>query len=205
MTKNTPSPTTITSPMAAAPEGTAPAIASGSSPRSAAPRSAPVAKLTKCGRMRALRSSGTHRNATANAALAMPPNAANRMIHSSSMIDPSHQPDQRRHAPAFSVATVGKEAQRIRVRAPVTAEHRAHPGALEPAPGERAKIALPAAAAVGAERLRRGCIVRQEGGTHLAPHLEVCRTDRRAQPGDEAPRRDTLRGGGRGEIGRAHA
>src|SRR5205814_1088833 len=72
------------------------------------------------------------------------------------MIDHSLPPDQRRHAPALSVTAVGKEAQRIRVRAPVTAEHRAHPGGAEPAPGERAEIALPAAAAVGAERLRRG-------------------------------------------------
>src|SRR5438045_8169060 len=106
------------------------------------------------------------------------------------MIDHSLPPDQRRHAPALSVTAVGKEAQRIRVRAPVTAEHRAHPGGAEPAPGERAEIALPAAAAVGAERLRRGSIVRQEGGTHFAPNLEVCRTDGRAQPGDEAPRPD---------------
>src|SRR5438045_4840980 len=101
------------------------------------------------------------------------------------MIDHSLPPDQRRHAPALSVTAIGKEAQRIRVRAPVTAEYRAHPGGAEPAPGERAEIALPAAAAVGAERLHRASIVRQEGGTHFAPHLEVCRPDRRTAQSDE--------------------
>src|SRR2546429_6569237 len=98
------------------------------------------------------------------------------------MIDHSLPPDQRRHAPALSVTAVGKEAQRIRVRAPVTAEHRAHPGGAEPAPGERAEIALPAAAAAGAEPLRPGSNVRQERGTHFSPHLEVWRPAGRAQP-----------------------
>src|SRR6267154_6425089 len=210
MTKNTPSPTTITRPISCALEGPAPFIASGSSPSSAAPSSAPVAKLTKCGRMRALRSSGTHRNATANAALAMPPRAANRTIHSSSTArvlcfsvcqlivartleadgEHSYQPDQRRHAPALPITAIRKKARRISICAPAAAEYRAHPGGAEPAPNERAQVALPAAAAVGAESGGGGRVVRQEGGTHLAPHLEVCRTDRGAQPGDEPRRRD---------------
>ena len=48
-----------------------------------------MAKLTKCGRMRALFSSGTHRNTMANAALAMPPNAEHSMICRSSGTDVS--------------------------------------------------------------------------------------------------------------------
>ncbi len=59
-------------------------IASGSSASSAAPSSVPVAKLMKCGRIRTLCSSRTHRNTTAKAALAMPPSAENSTIVSSS-------------------------------------------------------------------------------------------------------------------------
>ncbi len=85
MTKNTPSPPISVSPSAWAPATPARSIASGSSASSAAPSSAPVAKLTKCGSSRAARGSGTHRNTTASAALAIPPRAENTTMDASSI------------------------------------------------------------------------------------------------------------------------
>ena len=122
---------------------------------SAAPSSAPVAKLRKCGSSRALCRSGTHSRATAKAALAMPPSAAHRMIHRSSGkrgqllggdfgADPSTrpaprsggEPDERGHAAALPVAAVGKEARAIGVGAPRAPEHLA---SLPPAAGAGAR------------------------------------------------------------------
>ena len=137
---------------------------------SAAPSSAPVAKLRKCGNRRALCLCGTHSSATANAALAMPPSAAHRMIHRSSGkrgqllggdfgADPSTwprpasgEPDERRHATALPVPAIGKETGAIRVRAPLAPEHLAHSRLLQALARERQKIALPASARHWRER-----------------------------------------------------
>ena len=62
MTKKTPRPARSAIPKPCAPATPAPSIASGSSASRAAPSSAPVAKLTKCGKRRALCASGIQRN-----------------------------------------------------------------------------------------------------------------------------------------------
>src|ERR1700752_4511727 len=184
MTQKKPRPATSVSPMACAPAAPAPSIASGSSASKAAPRSAPVAKLTKCGSSRAARASGTQRNTPANAALAMPPTAANSTIHKSSGI-PSLQPAGCAHPPAPPGPAVREKTSRVGVRTPAAAEHRGASDGAEAAPGERAEISLPAAARVGAERLGRPGVVPQEGRAHLLAHFEVSGPDRGPQPRDE--------------------
>src|ERR1700689_4177065 len=184
MTKNTPRPASSVSPMRWAPPGPAPSIASGNSARSAAPNSAPVAKLTKCGRMRALRSSGTHRNSTANAALAMPPNAANSMILSSSgtMAVSRLEPDERRHAATLPVAAIGKKARLVGVGAGTGAEHDGNPQLLKTPAGKCCQIAQPAAARTGRERAAGPAVLREESAVYLLTNFEVKRSDTRPKP-----------------------
>src|SRR5215469_16339218 len=158
----------------------------------------------KCGRMRALCSSRTHRKTSAKAALAMPPKAANSMIVKSSgtglqwcgrlILTRAHelavQPDECSHATTLTIATVGEEASRVSVCAPAATRHVFDAERRQAPAGELREITLPAAAGVLGERRGGAGIGGCECGAHLGTNLEMRRSDCRPEPREEPARLD---------------
>src|SRR5450631_770908 len=193
--------------------GPARSIASGRSPKSAAPSSAPVAKLTRCGRNLPRAAAGKRSTAPATAALAMPPRVVKARIQPSTVkvyylacagariivarrsraaanAARTGKPHERRHPPARRVAPEREKPHRVAVRTEPAAKHPLHPEDRQALPRERKEVALPAAARICRKSERCALILRQERRAHLLSDLEGGRSDRRSEPRAKLARRD---------------
>src|SRR5688500_8278599 len=174
-------------PCAPAPESSA----CGRSASRAAPSSAPVAKLTRCGSTAFRRAAGSSMKTPATIADSAPQAAVRSRMGAS--VDTGAQPTsvepgERGHAPGRAVAPEGKETHRVRVRAEIAAAHRDDAGRLETAPRQTRQAGEPAPWTTWLECCGGPFVLCQKRIPDFGADFEGERTDRRTEPGNQFPR-----------------